>query len=387
MKFNLFSKNIDVSIIACGDIGEKVGEKMIHTIQEGGEINVKSLAINSKHSNSGREVYSRRIQITKNQAGFARNLSMAYEAALENAEEIERELSKLFGKKEGITLIITGGGGTGTASTLLVSQILKTKFNKIPPILVVLPMEFESSRVYFNISTLIFELSGSDTATRNNLILIHNDPPSEINTLPFSETVDYNLDSTVIGLTNLFVSGFQEAVRPDFEAGYQDLLEVLFTPGISVITYKELKESISGETNFRYKDMVVESVIEQTNLPEELILKSKKVFCSIFKEGFKNIDYSYEATRFRDSFLEKPFLKYIKLDSVKEYKTIGKPSLNAILAGLPFSPKVMEIMQIARDVRKKVILKEEQIKNTVLDFNLERTERLQQDLEQIKTRS
>ncbi len=386
MKFNLFNKQLSISIIAAGDIGQTMGAKLIETLKAGGIENVKGLAMNAgKREHFTNPIYDITFSVTEEKEGFARNLDIALENVSNWKSDIIPHLQKIIPKKPGLMLLITGSGGTGISSILTVSKILKENYNLTPPIVLVFPERFENSRVHYNMAEFLYKVVFSNDPLGNNVILIDNMPTLDEMELPFEILARQKIEYLNRGFTNLLVSTMQSAYRERYDASLEDLEETFHTPGISFLVHVPFEKTGEGEMlNLRYVDILVDEIVAKTSMTREEILESRKIYCAIIRKSYETIDFSYEAPRFVQAFENTPFLKFIQTDeSLKNEFGVVEPSLNAIVAGLPVFPKLIQAFKIARDARKDEILSELDLKDEAVEMDLKRVHQLEKSIEKL----
>ncbi|RMG43249.1 MAG: hypothetical protein D6732_00320 [Methanobacteriota archaeon] len=387
MRFRLFKKQINVSIIAAGDIGQSMGAKLIETLKAGGIDNIKSLALNSgKRHHETDKIYDQVFSISDEIEGFARNLEIALENVKNWKDKIRPLIGKMIPKNPGIMFLITGAGATGVSSILTVSEILKNSYRYSPPVIFVFPDRFENSRVHYNTAQFLYKTVFSEDPLGNNILIVDNDPILEENAWPFERIAKGKIDYVNRGVTNLLISSFYDPYRENYDAGYDDLYDTLYNPGLSFLIHVPFEDLIKegGEGNLRYVDILVDQVIGRTAMTRDEVLDSRKVYCAIMRRSYETIDLSYEAPRFLQSFENSPFLKLIKTgDELKNDLGVAEPSLNAIVSGVEVYPRLIQAFKIARDSRKAEILAELDLEDEAVELNIEKVESLEEKIEQL----
>lgn len=178
------------------------------------------------------------------------------------------------------------------------------------------------------------------------------------------------LDIIPTALADLLVASFEKTIIEEFDATVSDLFEVIHTPGISVFVAEEIGDESGSIDNLRIEDVISDSVTDTTGLRKDAVFDADKAFISIFniEQLGGKLDF---ATRFETQKLFKefrntrPHVKFVSID--KE-----NPKLRAIIAGLPLPTRILQIMRIARDSRKRIIVEESKLDYT--DFKLDENE-------------
>lgn len=354
--FNRFfsSKKLEVSIIACGDTGQAIGVEIMAVLGNLGKKLTKTLAINSgRKEHKKTQYFSSFLSIADDHEGFARDLDAAQQFAELKRQDIQSAISKIMPSKEGILLILTGAGATGTACALLAIDIVKSEFNRTPPIMTLLPEEFESSRVQYNAAQLFYRVRFADDAYGNPIILLDNRVSYKEFTMPFSTVANKRITQIPNAIANMFYAAFAAPINDEYNASFADLYDVLHTNGISVVVSEILSDDSGEMLNTRFVDIVTDSVMTYTSLSRERILQSRKTFCAVLNAKMKQFQFKIEANKFLTSFERKPNLVFI--DTGDEQKIA---SLSAIVSGLPLPPRIVQILKTARDSRKRIIYEE-----------------------------
>jgi len=370
---------LEITIISCGDAGQDIGAEIIDTLKERGAA-VKSLAISSNlvpHSQAKK--FQNRINIGDNQDGFAKKLEDAIEVMNTKRDVLRKEIkSVLSSEQEGLLLITTGAGATGLGGTIVVLDILYKEFKRIPPVLTVLPESFENSRVQYNTAMFLYDIIFKSTARGNAVILLDNNPTVKEYQLPFSQVSRKRIETIPIAIADLLYASFEPSISDEFTAEVTDLLESLHTPGISVFVAEDLSND-SGEDSSRIQDVLSDSVIEMTSLPRDEIFTAKNAFITIFNieksEDKLSLQTEFEARKlFREFHENRPYVKFVNEDNNAMIK------LRAVIAGLPLPTRIIQIMKIARDSRKKVISDEYSLSNEIINLDVERINELNSNL-------
>ncbi len=384
MVFKLFKKQLHISIIAAGDIGQEIGAELILTLKAGGIEQIHSLALNSgRRSHHTDKIFDRIFSVADDIEGYARRLDDALADVAKWEQKIRPVLQKMIPKQPGLMLLITGGGATGVASILTVAKILKEVHRQTPPILAILPDRFENSRVHHNMATFIYRIVYSNDPIGNNLILIDNAPVLHEYDLPFEQTAKQKIDFVNRAITNLIISTNYDSYREDYEADFDDLYDVLHTPGVSFLVYAQFDQIGRGQerANLRYIDILVDEIVGRSSLNREDVFNARNTYCAILRKNYDNIDFTYEAPRFFQSFQKAPFLKFIKTGKELENELgVAQPSLNAVVSGVPVNPRLIEVFKTAQESRKKVIIDESNLSDIFLELDIDTVQKLEDEL-------
>lgn len=387
MRFRLFKKQVNVSIVAAGDIGQSMGAKLIETLKAGGIDNIRSLALNSgKRDHESDQIFDQVFSISDEIEGFARNL----DAAMENVENwrdiVVPMLGKMIPKNPGIMFLVAGAGATGVSSILTVAEILKNEFKYNPPILFVFPDRFENSRVHYNMAQFLYKTVFSEDPLGNNVIIVDNDPILDEGDWPFEKLAKTKIDYVNRGIANLLISAFHEPVRENYDADFEDLHETLYNPGLSFLVFSSFEDLIreGGEGNLRYIDILADQIVGRTAMTREEVLESRKVYTAIMRRSYETIDFSYEAPRFLQSFENSPFLKFIQTgEELRNDLGVAEPSLSAVVSGVDVYPRLIQAFKIARDSRKAEILAELDLKDETVEIDLDKIATIEDKVEEL----
>jgi hypothetical protein len=279
-------------------------------------------------------------------------------------------------------LITTGAGATGLGSALVVVDILFKHYKRTPPVLTLLPEAFENSRVQYNISLFLYRVSFSDTSYGNSIILLDNKPSIAEMDTPMAEVARNRIETIPVALADLLYASFAQSLSPEFDANTEDLFEVIHTPGVSVIVSEELGTGQSTADSSRIEDVISDNVIATTALTKEGVFGAKNAFISLFNisqsEQKLSLQTEFEARKlyreFRDTH---PFVKILAQD---DNIRGDNPKLRAIVAGLPLPTRILQIMRLARESRKRIIVKEKMLANEVIPLDVEKVEDLEEKL-------
>lgn len=384
-RIKIFDKNnLKVSIISCGDTGEKIGTGIIRELKQRGT-SIRSLLITSGEIRKDqKKVFSDVISIDPNIDGFAKNLDKAMDAANGKTEVFLNKLKNVIpATQEELFLITTGLGATGVSGTLTILDLLYKEFKMIPPVLTILPEVFENSRVQYIAAMFLYELLYKPNARRNPVLLLDNKPSITEMDEPFSDVAEKRINTIPLAIADLLHGSFVETVTPEFDANVVDLYHVFHTQGISAFVVEDL-ESESGASAARLSDVIADSVVANTSLSKDKIFESKASFILV-----TDIDPNMEKLSFQTDFearklikdftTARPFIKFIEDDG--DERQI--PKVYAIIAGLPLPPRILQIMKIARDARKEVIIEEDNLMKETYEFNMNLIEEKEAELKAI----
>jgi hypothetical protein len=372
-RIKIFDKhNLKVSIISCGDTGEKIGTGIIRELKGRGT-SIRSLLITSGVIRKDqKKVFSDVISIDPNVDGFAKNLDNAMEAAKDTSERFLNKLKNVIpSTQEELFLITTGLGATGVSGTLTVLDLLYKEYKMIPPVLTILPEVFENSRVQYIAALFLYDLLYKPNARRNPVLLLDNKPSVSELDEAFSDVAKKRIDTIPLAIADLLHGSFVETVTPEFDANVVDLYHVFHTPGISAFVVEDL-ETETGTSTARLGDVIADSVVANTSLSKDKIFESKASFILV-----TDIDPDLETLSFQTDFearklikdftTSRPFIKFIENDG--DERII--PKVYAIIAGLPLPPRILQIMKIARDARKDIIIEEDKLMKETYEFNMD----------------
>ncbi|MHA2091346.1 MAG: hypothetical protein ACW98K_10840, partial [Candidatus Kariarchaeaceae archaeon] len=348
-------------------------------------VSSKSLAVTSEFEEHAKgKLFDERISIDDQHDGFAKKIDESLAAALNRKEIITNAIKKILPREdEGLLLVTTGPGATGLGSTLVILEILFEEFNRIPPILTLLPEVFENSRVQFNAAKFLYEVAFKTGSRGNALILLDNKPALSEMSIPFSKLSRERLETIPNAIADLLVAAFETSISPEFDANVSDLFEVMHTPGVAVFVSEQLGAGDEGVDSSRIQDVISDSVIDTTSLSKDKVYEARNAFVAIF-----NISHAGEKLSFQTEFETRklyqefretnPFVKFVQPNV--DDPNLQEPKLRAIIAGLPVPTRIIQIMQIARDSRKRVLLDEKLLALESLELGIETIEKLEDEL-------
>ncbi|MHA2274498.1 MAG: hypothetical protein ACXAC2_01925 [Candidatus Kariarchaeaceae archaeon] len=368
---HISQESLEVALISCGDTGMEIGLGIVKELKVH-KVKVKSLLVTTELIDEKvKDHFNSILSIPGSKDGYAKRLDVALKAAKDTKEEINLELNKLLGKNfDGLLFVLSGSGGTGLGTTTVVLDLLTEEFDLKPPVITLLPEIFENSRVQYNAAEFIYQVGYKKRARRNPIIILDNKPRIRELDRPFSEVARTRLDIIPTALADLLVASFENTITEEFDASASDLFEVIHTPGVSVFVAEEIGDETGNIDNLRIEDVISDSVIDTTSLNKDAVFDADKAFISIFniEQLGGKLDF---ATRFETQKLFKefrntrPHVKFVSIDK-------SNPKLRAIIAGLPLPTRILQIMRIARDSRKRIIVEESMLDYT--EFQLDENE-------------
>lgn len=382
-KKSKFKSKFEVAVIAAGDTGREIGRGIISNLEER-SADVSSLLVSTgtidKKSSGFKEVFI----IDKNRDGFSKQLDVCLEVLETKRDELRKVIDKVISQnKNKLLFVTTGAGATGLGSTMIILDILYKDYKMIPPILTVLPEVFENSRVQFNMATFLYQMVYKDDARGNSIIILDNKPSLRELDKPFQELSKNRVEIIPNAIGDLLYASFLKTIAPDFDASVSDLLEVIHTPGISVFVAETLV-SEEGEDITRLETILADSVINNTSLSKDAVFEAKAAFITISDvdpdEEKLSFQTEFEARKLYKKFQHnRPYVKFV--NSEAEERQV--PMIHAIVAGLPSPARIIQIMQIARDSRKKVIMDEYQLSKETVSLDVKKIEDLEKELHEL----
>lgn len=382
-KKSKFKSKFEVAVIAAGDTGREIGRGIISNLEER-SADVSSLLVSTgtidKKSSGFKEVFI----IDKNRDGFSKQLDVCLEVLETKRDELRKVIDKVISQnKNKLLFVTTGAGATGLGSTMIIIDILYKDYKMIPPILTVLPEVFENSRVQFNMATFLYQMVYKDDARGNSIIILDNKPSLRELDKPFQELSKNRVEIIPNAIGDLLYASFLKTIAPDFDASVSDLLEVIHTPGISVFVAETLV-SEEGEDITRLETILADSVINNTSLSKDAVFEAKAAFITISDvdpdEEKLSFQTEFEARKLYKEFQNnRPYVKFV--NSEAEERQV--PMIHAIVAGLPSPARIIQIMQIARDSRKKVIMDEYQLSKETVSLDVKKIEDLEKELHEL----
>lgn len=371
--------NLHVAVISCGETGIAIGKGLIRELKKH-SVNIDSFGITTEFKDKEEmKDFNRTFRIPGSKYGFAKRIDDAKQAINPHKEEIAEHLRKLLGKNfEGLLLVTTGSGATGLSSTLVVLELLDDQFQLKPPVLTLLPEVFENSRVQYNSAEFLFEVAFKKKARRNPIIVLDNKPNIDELDLPFSEVAAKRIKTIPIALADLLVASYEDSVNEEFDASVADLFDAMHTPGVSVFVAEELGKEYGNVESARIKDVISDSIISSTSLARTVVFDARGAFVSVFNvneaDGSISLQTEFEARQLLREFSHaNPHIKFV--DRKGE-----PPRVRAVIAGLPIPTRIIQIMKIAKDSRKRIMVEENRKTFESIELDLEAVENRENDI-------
>ena len=365
-------------MIACGDTGIKIGSIIIDLLKKYGTT-IQSLMIpGGEQDRETNKKFSYTFSISSRDIGFARDLNLAMKEIAEDREELTKQL-QLITPERVIPFIFVSAGATSIASALLILEILKANYNIYPPVFILMPDTFENSRVHYNVAQFLFKVNYSSDPLGNSIILLDNKPTVEEENKQFEDIARKKIDLVGMAIGNLIFSSLLEQTSNEFTASFSDLMDTLQQGGIGVIVNENLL-SDKSTLNTRFNDILSDNVSNSTGLTNEEIFESNKTFCLITKVNTSGVQFQVEIKKLTIAF-DKNLLFLKVFDETSQRDWDISPQLNAIVGDLPLPPRVIQIMETARDSRKRILLEEEDIANETVNINVSEINKLENQIE------
>ena len=376
LKRKLFRKKISIAVIGIGNAGCKIGDEIVHQLRDS-KLTVKSLAINygdnfdPKIKNiSDNYWFGKRNQISSNGV-----LDVAWKDIQEKELDIKNRLQDVVFFKKGdrkseenqaLHLIVGSGGGTGSAGTMLVSNMLLEITGEPPTVIYVVPEKDESSLVQYNAATALHFLGFSAKGPQSPIILFDNDKLLKLLEDEDVENV-LNVSNELLAetLTTTILAALQDSTHEEYHADLSDFF-ASFTQearglGVIVSLDKEF-ETLKKAQNVRFSDIFFNELDDNSSLTADV---------SRAKLGYLAIT---TPTTFQSTFETRKIEKKFEKGSIKiALTTIEEPilTIRGILTGIhpDFVERFWEILEKGRDSRKEILEKEEKIKQSYIELS------------------
>ena len=376
LKRKLFRKKISIAVIGIGNAGCKIGDEIVHQLRDS-KLTVKSLAINygdnfdPKIKNiSDNYWFGKRDQISSNGV-----LDVAWKDIQEKELDIKNRLQDVVFFKKGdrkseenqaLHLIVGSGGGTGSAGTMLVSNMLLEITGEPPTVIYVVPEKDESSLVQYNAATALHFLGFSAKGPQSPIILFDNDKLLKLLEDEDVENV-LNVSNELLAetLTTTILAALQDSTHEEYHADLSDFF-ASFTQearglGVIVSLDKEF-ETLKKAQNVRFSDIFFNELDDNSSLTADV---------SRAKLGYLAIT---TPTTFQSTFETRKIEKKFEKGSIKiALTTIEEPilTIRGILTGIhpDFVERFWEILEKGRDSRKEILEKEEKIKQSYIELS------------------
>ena len=372
----LFRKvELEATIIATGDTAVAVGTELIKGFKSY-EVKLRSLAVLTGPKKKPKsKTFDELFYLSDNLMGYARDYDKARIAVKERREQLIKVLRGLVKKKVDLFVILATSGGTSSASAIEIAKLLKEEFGVVPTIFYLIPSLTENSRSLYNAAMFLDEaLYNKRIGLRLPVILTDNKPFSYEGNREFVKVKTKKEALIPSALLDLLASSILEPQSIEFDAKLLDLLATIKRPGLSVFVSRELGQTEEGKSISRISDLLLDDVKQITQLAKEDIFEAKSMYISVFD---LDLDFQalFEARKLISSYkATKPSLKYVK--STEE----PKPRFRAVIADLPIPPRIIKLMQMARDNRKRIILKERELQEEQDKLDIETVHSLEDQL-------
>lgn len=376
LKRKLFRKKISIAVIGIGNAGCKIGDEIIHQLRES-KLTVKSLAINYKDN------FEPKIKNFSDNYWFGKGdqtssngiLDDAWKIIQDKEMEIKNKLQDVvFFKKDdrkseenqALHLVVGSGGGTGSAGTMLVSNMLLEITGEPPTVIYVVPEKDETSLVQYNAATALHFLGFSAKGPQCPIILFDNDKLIRLlQEEEIEEVLDVSNDLLAETLTTTILAALQESTHEEYHADLNDFF-ASFTQearglGVIVSLDKEF-ETLKKAQNVRFSDIFFNELDDNSSLTAD-ITRAKLGYLAITT-----------PTTFQSTFETRKIVKKFEKGSIKiALNTIDEPilTIRGILTGIhpDFVDRYWEILEKGRDSRKEILEKEEKLKKSYIELS------------------
>lgn len=375
LKRKLFKKKISITVIGIGNAGCKIGDEIIHQLRES-NITVKSLAINYTN-NFDPEIKNFADKFwfgSKDNPSSNGILEDAWNAIQSKELELRNKLDDVVFYKKGdrrseedlaLHLIVGSGGGTGSAGTMIASNIILDITGDAPTIIYVVPEKDETSLIQYNAATALHFLGFSSKGPQSPILLFDND---KLMNILKDEKIDEILDisNNILAeiLTTTILAALQESSHEEFSADLNDFF-ASFTKearglGVIVSVDKEF-ESLERAQNVRFSDIFFNELDESSSLSAD-VTRAKRGYLTI------NMPTTYQST-FETRKIVKRFEKgtiKVALNSIEE----AILTIRGVLTGIhpDYVDRFWEILEKGRDSRNEIITQEEKIRQSQIDL-------------------
>ena len=375
LKRKLFKKKISIAVIGIGNAGCKIGDEIIHQLRES-NITVKSLAINYTDN------FDPKIKYFADGFWFGSQDNPSSNSMLENAwKELQNKELSLRNKLEDVVfykkgdrkseedlalhLIVGSGGGTGSAGTMIASNIILDITGDAPTIIYVVPEKDETSLVQYNAATALHFLGFSSKGPRSPILLFDNEKfMTSLKDEKIDEVLDISNNMLAEILTTTILAALQESTHEEYNADLNDFFSS-FTKearglGIIVSVDKEF-ETLEKAQNVRFSDIFFNELEESSSLSAD-VTRAKRGYLTI------NMPTTYQST-----FETRKIVKRFEKGTIKvALNSIDEPvlTIRGVLTGIhpDYVDRFWEILEKGRDSRNEIITKEEKIKQSHIDL-------------------
>ena len=376
LKRKLFRKKISITVIGIGNAGCKIGEEIIQQLRES-KLTVKSLAINYTDNFDPKiKNFSDTYWFGKREKPSANGvLEVAWKDIQSKELEIKSKLEDVVFYKKGdrkseddlaLHLIVGSGGGTGSAGTMLASNMILDITGEPPTVIYIVPEKDESSHVQYNAATALHFLGFSSKGPQCPIILFDNDKLLKLlQNKNIDEVLNTSNELLAETLTTTILAALQESTHEEFDADLKDFF-TSFTRdarglGVIVSLDKEF-ETLEKAQNVRFSDIFFGELDENSSLTAD-VTRAKLGYLTITT-----------PTTFQSTFETRKIVKKFEKGSIKvALNSIDEPilTIRGILTGIhpDFVDRFWEILEKGRDSRKQIIEKETKLKQTSIELS------------------
>ncbi|MHA2357781.1 MAG: hypothetical protein ACXABK_03300 [Candidatus Heimdallarchaeaceae archaeon] len=375
LKSKLFRKKISISVIGIGNAGCRIGDRLIHHLKES-KLTVKSLAINQSNNflpdirNFGDNYWFNRDTLSSDG-----NLDKVYEELSQKELELRDKLNGVVFYKKGdrrdkedlaLHLIVGSGGGTGSAGSMIVSNLIADITGDPPTVIFIVPEKAETSLVQYNTAKALHFLGFDFKGPQSPIILFDNEKLiSFFSDEQISVALDNSNEILAETLTTTILAALQESTHEEFHADLNDFF-ASFTKdarGLGVIVSMDKEfESLEKAQNIRFSDLFFSELDDSSSLTADVTWA---------KLGYLTIA---SPTTYQSTFETRKIVKSFERGTVNvALNTIDEPilTIRGVLTGIhpDYVERFWEILEKGRDSRKEIIALEEKLNQTYLDLS------------------
>ena len=373
LKRKLFRKKISVAIIGVGNAGCRIGEQIIRHLRES-KITVKSLAINHEDN------FHPKINNYSDEYWFGskKNVSSNYELedAMSDLKKKEIDLRDklekvVFYKRDdrrsdddlALHLIVGSGGGTGSAGSMIVSNLINDVVGDPPTVIFVVPEKDEPSLVQYNAAKALFHLGFDIKGPHCPVILFDNEKLLNFySEEPIEQALEKSNEILAETLTTTILAALQESTHEEYNADLKDFFSSFTREarglGVIVSLDKEF-ETLEKAQNIRFSDLFFGELDENSSLTADVTRA---------KLGYLTIS---TPTTYQSTFETRKIVKKFERGDIKvALNSIDEPflTIRGILTGIhpDYVDRFWEILEKGRDSRKNILEIESKIRESYI---------------------
>jgi len=374
LKRKLFRKKISIAVIGVGNAGCKIGENLIHHLNES-KITVKSLAVNLVDD------FDPKIHNFNDTFWFGDKDYVSSEAEFEKAyKQLKAKEHRIRNKLEGVSffkrgdrreednlalhLIIGSGGGTGSAGTIIISRLLADITGEPPTVIYALPKKDAPPLVQFNASRALYYLGFDTVGPHCPILLFDNEKRLSLSEGEIiEEVIKKSNDHLAETLTTTILSALQESTHEEFHADLNDFFKTFSKEarGLGIIVSLDREfDTLEKAQSTRFSDLFFNELDESSSMTTD-VTRAKLGYLAITM-----------PTTFQSTFETRKIVKKFEKGEVKvSLNSIDEPilTIRGVLTGIhpDYVDRFWEVLEKGKDTRDGLLAAENIVPETEVE--------------------